>query len=73
MKMTERKKDFYWVLEGRGDREVYRRLEKLVEERWPGFARHLRGLVKDRSMYVNQLYSDHEERKIVEKALEELR
>jgi len=73
MKMAEGKKDFYWVLEGRGEGEVYRRLERLVEERWPGFARHLRGLVKDRSMYVNQLYSDHEERKIVEKALEELR
>ena len=70
--MAEEKRDFYWVLEGRGEGEVYRRLEGLVEERWPGFARHLRGLVKDRSMYVNQLYSDHEERKIVEKALEEL-
>ena len=66
-------RDLYWVLAGRGEGEVYRRLEELVGERWPRFARHLRGLERERSMYVNQLYSDRVERRLVERALEELR
>ena len=65
-------RSFYWVLEGVEEGEVYRRLEELVRERWPEFYRHLRGLEKDRAIYLNQAYGDEKERRMVERALEEL-
>ncbi|MEM4497576.1 MAG: site-specific integrase [Nitrososphaerota archaeon] len=65
-------KTLLWALAGEGEEGIYKRLEELVEERWPAFHRHLQGLVKERAVYVNQLYSDREEREMVEKALKEL-
>ena len=67
------KRDFYWVLSGVEEKEVYRRLEELVKERWPKFHEHLEGLEKSRAIYVNQAYGDEKERRMVEEALRELR
>jgi len=67
----EKSRGLFWVLSERG--KIYERLEQLVKERWPDFADHLKSLEKDRVIYVNQFYSNPEERKAVERALKELR